>query len=704
MLPKDYINKLTKTRIISLLVITTMLLSAIISFPIKANAATSGDYEYEVYEGEVLIVAYIGTETEVTIPSTIEGYPVCYIEPYAFKDSTSLTSISVDSNNPNYSSENGVLFNKDKTSLIYYPPAKTDSSYTVPNSVIYIDNISLSECMSLNNISVDSANPYFSSENGVLYNKDKTELIIYPPAKTGPYIIPDSVTGVYTNYAFNKCTSLTSVTIPNNVQYLNGIVADLFNGCTSLTNISVYSNNPNYSSENGVLFNKDKTTLIYCPPGKAGSYTVPDGVINVRWKSFLGCISLTNVTIPETVAVMGYEGVVGGEGTSKSDRVFGGCTSLVNIFVDEDNSIYSDIDGVMTDKAETTIFQYPIGRVGSYTIPNSITEIGNYSFELSPFLTEIIISDNVENVGISAFGGCASLADLSIGSGVETLGTFAFIGCNSLTDITIPSNVTRVVGFEGCSSLANVTILNDVATVGGFSKLYSPNLMLWCNYNSTTHRYAVTHQIPFTLLDTVKYTVIFDSMGGSSVSPLTDIAKNSKISKPYSPTRSGFTFVSWCKDQACTQPWNFDTDVVTNNTTLFAKWDAISAPPPAPKYTGWQKINGHWYLYSSDGAKLTGWQESSGKWYFMNSAGIMQTGWLKSGGKWYHLKSSGIMSTGWLKSGKKWYHLKSSGVMSTGWLKSGKKWYYFKSSGVMVTGNHKIGKKTYRFNSSGVWI
>ena len=120
--------------------------------------------------------------------------------------------------------------------------------------------------------------------------------------------------------------------------------------------------------------------------------------------------------------------------------------------------------------------------------------------------------------------------------------------------------------------------------------------------------------------------------------------------------------------------------------------------------TGWQKISGKWYWFNVSGVMQTGWRKLSGKWYYLNASGAMQTGWKKLGGVWYYFKPSGVMQTGWKKLGGKWYFFETSGAMRTGWKKLGGKWYFFDTSGAMVTGTRKIGGKTYQFDSSGVCL
>ncbi len=129
------------------------------------------------------------------------------------------------------------------------------------------------------------------------------------------FTVPEGVTEIKDS-AFDCCNSLTSVTIPDSVTSI-GVRA--FYVCTSLTSIEVDNKNPNYCSVDGVLFNKDKTTLIQCPGGKAGAYTIPDSVTTIGDSAFYYCTSLTSVTIGDSVTSIGY-------------RAFYDCDSLTNVY------------------------------------------------------------------------------------------------------------------------------------------------------------------------------------------------------------------------------------------------------------------------------------------------------------------------------------------------------------------------------------
>ena len=184
---------------------------------------------------------------------------------------------------------------------------------------------------------------------------------------------------------------------------------------------------------------------------------IPDSVTSIgRW-AFGYCESLTSVTIPDSV-------------TSIGDEAFNNCTRLTSITVKEGNPKYSsDEYGVLFNKDKTLLIQYPIGnKRTSYTIPDSVTSIGDWAFAQCTGLTSVTIGNSVTSIGEAAFWLCTSLTSVTIPNSVTSIGSSAFSMCVSLTSVTIPDSVTSIGNgaFYFCTSLTRVTIPDSVTSIG----------------------------------------------------------------------------------------------------------------------------------------------------------------------------------------------------------------------------------------------
>ncbi len=485
-----------------------------------------------------------GLSGSLTIPNSVES-----IGNHAFMDCSGFTEFIVGKDNANYASQEGILYNKDTTTLIKCPSAKTGSitipnsvmsitsfafddcsglsSLTIPNSVESIGDYAFSNCSSLSGIltipnSVKSIgwnafevcsgltefivgedNANYASQEGILYNKDTTNLIQCPQGKTGSITIPNSVESIK-SFAFDGCSGLSSLTIGNSVESIgdyafrncsglsgeliihnsvetignyafsgcSGLSGDLtipnsvesignyaFSGCSGFTEFIVGEDNANYASQEGILYNKDTTTLILCPGSLTGILTIPNSVVSI------------------------------------GDMAFSGCSDFTEFIVGEDNANYASQEGILYNKDTTTLILCPQGKTDSITIPNSVTSIENFAFwGCSGLSGSLTISNNVESIGWNAFYGCSGITEfivdkdnasyasqegilynkdttyliqcpggltgiLTIPNSVVSIGYGAVWGCSGLTgSLTIPNSVETIESqaFRGCSGFTNV--------------------------------------------------------------------------------------------------------------------------------------------------------------------------------------------------------------------------------------------------------
>ncbi|MBO4602800.1 MAG: leucine-rich repeat protein [Salinivirgaceae bacterium] len=482
--------------------------------------------------------AYCSDITSLTIPASITEIPSTTTW---LNDCSSLTTITVATDNPNYSSQNGVLYNKDKTALLLCPRGKT-GAYTIPNTVTSISERAFYQCGGLTSVTFATPSLVASIGDYAFYQCTNLSTISIPNTVTSigaralyqcsgltsvTFATPSSVTNIG-DYAFYKCTNLSTITIPNSVA---SIGEGVFSVCTSLTSINVESNNTTYTSENGILFNKAKTELICYPAGKTGSYSIPSSVSSIGSRAFHSCSGLTSVTIPNSITNIGERAFYDCSGitsitipnsvTSIGVYAFYQCSGLTSVTFATPTSVTNISDYMFYGCSGLTSITIPntVTSIGNYafqncsgltsvSIPNSVTSIGNYAFRNCTNLNSVSIPNTVTSFGLNVFDGCSSLnynttygnckylgnsdnpyvvlikatgtdiTSCTIHENCKIINSSAFNGCSSLASITIPNSVTSIgsSAFYGCSSLASITIPNLVTSIGSSAFYNCSNL------------------------------------------------------------------------------------------------------------------------------------------------------------------------------------------------------------------------------------
>jgi hypothetical protein len=221
-----------------------------------------------------------------------------------------------------------------------------------------------------------------------------------------------------TKYTGNE----VNVAIPNTIRgtQVTSIGDNAFSSCASLTNI-----------------------------------VIPNSVTNIGNYAFYGCTGLANIAIPDSVISIGAEAL-------------NCCVGMSTITVGTLNTNYASTDGVLFDKSQTTLIQYPPRKKGTYIVPNGVINIGTSAFSQCIGLTKITLSENATSIGDSAFSQCAGLTNITFFGGVTSIGSYAFYGCSGLTSIPVPHSVAIIgtYAFKDCTGLNNITIPESVSEIG----------------------------------------------------------------------------------------------------------------------------------------------------------------------------------------------------------------------------------------------
>ncbi len=406
--------------------------------------------------------------TKLILSSAIEDVPTC-----CFEYSKTLSELSIsthdaqsDASIPRYVAKDGILYNSDMTELLCCPPARS-GKLVIPESMQRIHerafwvfdgpmDVMIQDSLAKNGgnkigieaFEVEEANPYFSAKDGVLFNKDFTEICMFPPARTGEYTIPPTVRRLSPT-AFWRA-SLTRLIFSS---ALEDVHAHYFRKSKTLSEFAVSTQDahagaslPCYAAKDGVLYNSDMTELFCCPPARSGKLVIPEGVRRIREKAFKEIDGLTEILVPDGVTKIGK-------------AAFSECKNLRSVRLPA--SLIRISPNTFSECRALTELK----------IPDSVTAIGGTAFRNCSSLTELKIPDGVTKIVDNTFDRCVSLTEIKIPDGVTKIGEFAFYGCKSLTEIKIPDGVTEIgqKAFAECRGLREVYLSASLSEIKDFT-------------------------------------------------------------------------------------------------------------------------------------------------------------------------------------------------------------------------------------------
>lgn len=318
-------------------------------------------------------------------------------------------------------------------------------SITIPDSVTSIGEYAFYNCSSLTSISIPSSvtriNWYafagcssltsFTVPNGVTGIEDST---FRGCTSLANVTIPHSITGIG-SYAFYDCIGLENITLPDDIEYIG---EHAFGGCTNLID------------ENGFCVINGK---LISYEGSATSIAIPDSVTQICQSAFAGCNGLTSISIPAGV-------------TKIAQGTFLYCTQLTDISISSGNANYSAVNGMILDKAGTTLICYPSAK-DMLVIADNVTAIGDYAFSCCSAISGVVIPGNVRSIGRYAFDS-SGITTAAMINGVQTIKDHAFSFCNGLTSVSIPSSVTSIgdYAFEYCENLTALSLPETAVHIG----------------------------------------------------------------------------------------------------------------------------------------------------------------------------------------------------------------------------------------------
>ena len=495
--------------------LTTLVLTLLLVLtlaPSPAAAYTSGDWTYlYIYNDNHDIVAirlngYSGSDTTLTIPATIEGYPVTIIGTFG-KNST-VTDVTIPESVATIDSSAfsswtalqnvNILGSVGSIGHAAFDGCAALRSINLPSGLSVISDYAFYGCAALQDISIPS---------GVTFIGNRAFMGCTALSEID---LPDTVSTIGP-YAFNRCTRLESVSLPASLTTLE---EGTFNSCDALSDISLpaglltigsscfygCSQLPAIDIPSGV---REISTDAFRACSRLQTVTLHEGLVTIGNYAFYNCINLTGISLPDTVEILGRFAFYGCSQLadvalsqnldSMGERAFYNCAALKSIALPDTltaipayafygcSALKTASLGAGTVSIDTCAFS-GCTALQAITIPDTVTSIGAQTFNNCSNLTKAVIGNGLVTIPFSAFGGCQRLSDLTIGSGVKTIESNAFSECKQLTAVSLPQGLTSIKS----NAFNNCNMLTEIVLPEGLESIYA------CAFNGCTVLSQVT--------------------------------------------------------------------------------------------------------------------------------------------------------------------------------------------------------------------
>ena len=344
----------------------------------------------------------------------------------AFSYCSKLAEINVSEENVKYSSTDGVVYNKEKTKLVYCPPAKA-GAVSVPNTVEVLTHTAIKDSPLITDLNVEPGGEYISSVDGIVYSADKKKVICCPMGKEGAVNIADGAVTINAQ-AFDTCRKITDITFPDT---LSVIGKTAFYGCSKL-NFESLSKNLKEIGEHAFGNCSGITNLV-----------LPESLVTVDLYAFYGCSGLKSLVFSSEIK-------------NWSSRTFEACSNLESV------ELLASIKTIPSGTFENC------RSLKNVSLGNALERIGSDAFKDCRSLVEIQIPESVSNIYDGAFDGCSSLTKINLPSSLKAINSETFKGCSVLPEIKIPESVTAIgsAAFSCCFAMTEISLPDSVASIG----------------------------------------------------------------------------------------------------------------------------------------------------------------------------------------------------------------------------------------------